>query len=51
MNDLSPPTAPSFSYKFLFMCKLDESTNDFFGTEDLLLQAYEDTVHVGVVAA
>jgi hypothetical protein len=60
MNDLSPQTAPSFSYKFLFMCnrdggldrtRLNESANDFFGTEDLLLQAYEDAVHVGVVAA
>jgi hypothetical protein len=30
--------------------RLDERANDFFGTEDLLSQAYEDAVHVGVVA-
>jgi hypothetical protein len=30
--------------------RLDECANDFFGTEDLLSQAYEDAVHIGVVA-
>jgi hypothetical protein len=30
--------------------RLDECANDFFGTEDLLTQSYEDAVHVGVVA-
>ncbi|WP_028207321.1 hypothetical protein [Paraburkholderia nodosa] len=59
MNDVSPPMAPSSPYKFLFSCNRDgepdrtrrhESANDFFGTEDLLSQAYEDAVHVGVVA-
>lgn len=49
---------PSFSYEFLFSCnrdggldhtRPDESANDFFGTEDLLSQAYEDSVHVGVL--
>ena len=48
----------SFSYKSIFSCnrdggldrtRLNESANDFFGTEDLLSQAYEDSVHVGVM--
>jgi hypothetical protein len=59
MNDMSPLTAPSLPYAFPFSCKhdgglthtrLDESANDFFGAEDLLSQAYEDAVHVGVAA-
>jgi hypothetical protein len=49
----------SFSYKSVTSCnrdegldrtRLDESANDFFGTEDLLSQSYEDSVHVGMVA-
>jgi hypothetical protein len=51
--------APSFPHKILFTCnhdggldrtRLHESANDFFGTEDLLSQAFEDSVHAGVVA-
>jgi hypothetical protein len=29
--------------------RLNEGANDFFGIEDLLSQAYEDAVHVGVM--
>ncbi|MEX3941141.1 hypothetical protein AB4Y44_16630 [Paraburkholderia sp. BR10937] len=59
MSNVRSPTAPSFPHKFLFACnrdgeqrrtRLDERANDFFGTEDLLSQAYEDAVHVGVMA-
>ncbi|WP_321924261.1 hypothetical protein [Paraburkholderia guartelaensis] len=59
MKDVSAPTAASFHYTLLVSCnrdggvertRRDESANDFFGTEDLLSQAYEDAVHVGVVA-
>ncbi|MEX3981166.1 hypothetical protein AB4Y45_19560 [Paraburkholderia sp. EG287A] len=59
MNNVNSSTAPSFPYQFVSSCKrdgglnrtwLDESANDFFGTEDLLSQAYEDAVHVGVMA-
>jgi hypothetical protein len=49
----------SFPYPSLFSCnrdggldrtRLTQSANDFFGAEDLLSQAYEDSVHVGMVA-
>jgi len=60
MNAVSPPNASSLPYKFRVSCnrdggvdwsRLDDSANDFFGAEDLLSQAYEDAVHVRVVAA
>ncbi|MCP3707734.1 hypothetical protein M3I54_12185 [Paraburkholderia sp. CNPSo 3274] len=60
MNGVSPVNALSLPYKSLFSCnrdggldrtRLDESANDFFGTEDLLSQDYEDAVHIGVLAA
>jgi hypothetical protein len=59
MNNASSLTAPSSPYKFHFSCecdgglsrnRLDESADDFFGTEDLLSQVYEDSVHFEMVA-
>lgn len=59
MSDVRLPKTSSLSHTFLFSCnrdgelrrtRLDASANDFFGTEDLLSQAYEDAVHVGVLA-
>jgi hypothetical protein len=59
MNDVNLLTSTLLPHQFLFSCnrdgglnrtRLNECANDFFGTEDLLLQGYEDAVHVGVVA-
>jgi hypothetical protein len=59
MNDVNTLTAPSLPYKFLFSCqrdeglnriRLDEGANDFFATEDLLSQVYEDAVHGAAMA-